>query len=68
MQLLSNFEADMKNRVAHEKNVNTEVKFYPEVKSQTALSALRVSCKRALNLRPTAFNFILKTLSFCFHL
>ena len=26
----------------------TEVKFYPEVKSQTGLSSLRVSCKRAL--------------------
>ena len=25
-----------------------EVKFYPEVKSQTGLSSLRVSCKRAL--------------------
>ena len=25
----------------------TEVKFYPEVKSQTGLSSLRVSCKRA---------------------
>ena len=28
----------------------TEVKFYSEVKSQTGLSSLRVSCKRALNL------------------
>ena len=28
---------------------HTEVKFYPEVKSQTGLSSLRVSCKRALN-------------------
>ena len=26
---------------------NTEVKFYPEVKSQTGLSSLRVPCKRA---------------------
>ena len=26
----------------------TEVKFYPEVKSQTGLSSLRVSCKRTL--------------------
>ena len=26
---------------------HTEVKFYPEVKSQTGLSSLRVSCKRA---------------------
>ena len=26
----------------------TEVKSYPEVKSQTGLSSLRVSCKRAL--------------------
>ena len=25
-----------------------EVKFYPEVKSQTSLSSLQVSCKRAL--------------------
>ena len=30
---------------------HTEVKFYPEVKSQTGLSSLRVSCKGALNLR-----------------
>ena len=29
---------------------HTEVKFYPEVKSQTGLSSLRVSCKRALIL------------------
>ena len=28
----------------------TEVKFYHEVKSQTGLSSLRVSCKRALIL------------------
>ena len=28
---------------------HTEVKFYPEVKSQSSLSSLRVSCKRALN-------------------
>ena len=27
---------------------HTEVKFYPEVKSQTGLSSLRVSCKRGL--------------------
>ena len=27
---------------------HTEVKFYPEVKCQTGLSSLRVSCKRAL--------------------
>ena len=27
---------------------HTEVKFYPEVKSKTGLSSLRVSCKRAL--------------------
>ena len=27
---------------------HTEVKFYPEVKSQTGLSSLRISCKRAL--------------------
>ena len=29
---------------------HTEVKFYPEVKSQTGLSSLRISCKRALRL------------------
>ena len=29
---------------------HTEVKFYPEAKSQTGLSSLRVSCKRALNV------------------
>ena len=28
----------------------TEVKLYPEVKSQTSLSSLPISCKRALNL------------------
>ena len=27
---------------------HTEVKFYPELKSQTGLSSLLVSCKRAL--------------------
>ena len=27
---------------------HTKVKFYPEVKSQTGLSSLRVPCKRAL--------------------
>ena len=27
---------------------HTDVKFYPEVKSQTGLSSLRVSCKHAL--------------------
>ena len=31
---------------------HTEVKFYPEVKSQTGLSLLRISCKRALSLKP----------------
>ena len=30
------------------KLAHTEVKFYPEVKSQTGLSSLRLSCKRAL--------------------
>ena len=30
---------------------HTEVKFYPEVKSQTGLSSLRISCKRALRLQ-----------------
>ena len=29
---------------------HTEVKFYPEVKSQTGLSSLRVLCKRALTV------------------
>ena len=29
---------------------HTEVKFYPEVKSQTGLSSLRMSCKRAPRL------------------
>ena len=29
---------------------HTEVKFYPEVKSQTGLSSLRVSCKGALSI------------------
>ena len=29
--------------------LHTEVKFYPEVKSQIGLSSLRVSCKRALS-------------------
>ena len=28
---------------------HTEVKFYPEVKSQTGLSSLRVLCKRAVS-------------------
>ena len=32
------------------KLTHTEVKFYPEVKSQTGLSSLRVSRKRALNI------------------
>ena len=30
---------------------HTEVKFHPEVKFQTGLSSLRVSCKRALRCR-----------------
>ena len=35
---------------------HTEVKFYSEVKSQTGLSSLRVSCKRALrSIRPEVF-------------
>ena len=29
---------------------DTEVKFYAEVKSQTCLGSLRVSCKRALSI------------------
>ena len=32
---------------------HTEVRFYPEVKSQTVLSSLRVSCNRALWKRST---------------
>ena len=37
---------------------HTEVKFYPEVKSQTGLSSLRVSCKRALTFStPSPLNF-----------
>ena len=35
---------------------HTEVKFYPEVKSQTGLSSLRVSCKRALCLLATVLS------------
>ena len=31
------------------KLAHTEVKFYPEEKSQTGLSSLPVSCKRALS-------------------
>ena len=31
------------------KLAHTEVKFYPEEKSQTGLSSLSVSCKRALS-------------------
>ena len=34
---------------------HTEVKFYPEVKSQIGLSSLRVSCKRALREDIDAF-------------
>ena len=41
-----------------------EKSLYTEVKSQTGLSSLRVSCKRALSLRFAVCNFILKTLSF----
>ena len=37
---------------------HTEVKFYPEVKSQTGLSSLRVSCKRAVSDISRAFNFV----------
>ena len=42
----------------------TEVKFYPEVKSQTGLSSLRVSCKRALNekIYSSVFNDIMSFL------
>ena len=42
----------------------TEVKFYPNVKSQTDLSSLRVSCKRALIMRTKLvrqYNLILET-------
>ena len=38
------------NEVTH-----TELKFYPEVKSQTGLSSLRVSCKRALRNQTMIF-------------
>ena len=31
--------------------IHIEVIFYPKVKSQTGLTSLRVSCKRALNVR-----------------
>ena len=37
---------------------HTEVKFYPEVKSQTGLSSLRVSCKRALTLPLDEYNIV----------
>ena len=35
---------------------HTEVKFYPEVKSQTGLSSFRVSCKRALSCYKLLFS------------
>ena len=35
---------------------HTEVKFYPEVKSQAGLSSLRVSCKRAHSNYKTRIN------------
>ena len=35
---------------------HTEVKFYPEVKSQNVLSSLRVSCKRALRYFSTTLS------------
>ena len=38
------------------KLTHTEMKFYPEGKSQTGLSSLRVSCKRALSY--SSFDFI----------
>ena len=38
---------------------HTEVKFYPEVKSQTGLSSLRVSCKRTHRYRKTQFMFLI---------
>ena len=38
----------------------TEVKFHPEVKSQTGLSSLWVSCKRALSLTKTYITVITK--------
>ena len=34
---------------------HTELKFYPDVKSQTGLSSLRVSCKRALRNQTMIF-------------
>ena len=39
------------------KSPHTEVKFYPEVKSQTGLSSLRVSCKRALRRKSSGAIF-----------
>ena len=42
---------------------HTEVKFYPEVKSQTGLSSLRVSCKCAHN-RETDQQYIFKNKNF----
>ena len=35
---------------------HTEVRFYPGIKSQTGLSSLRVSCKRALFFRMCVFS------------
>ena len=48
---------------------HTEGKFYPEVKSQTGLSSLPVSCKRALMLiskksYPIVYLYILEKLSY----
>ena len=40
---------------------HTEVKFYPKVKSQTSLSSLRVSCKRALKTMKSTINKLKKS-------
>ena len=42
---------------------HTEVKFYPELKSQTGLSSLRVSCKRALRAPVLEVNWIASLIS-----
>ena len=40
---------------------HTEVKFYPELKSQTGLSSLQVSCKRALRTDSTKLRWVKKS-------
>ena len=43
---------------------HTEVKFYPQAKSQTGLSSLRVSCKRAVNSRWNYSHQVFRDLSY----